>query len=118
MHAPANGRSGFSLVELVMSIALSSVVMAGGFAAMASAQRANHTVKQVTGMNHNLRVAMDLIVRDLIQAGQGLPAGMVVTVPSGPGALPILRPGPEGTNYTFDPAQPTISAVTVGAGLG
>lgn len=118
MHATANDRAGFSLVELVVSMGVSSLVMAGGFAAMTSAQRANHTVKQVTGMNNNLRVGMDLIVRDLIQAGQGLPSGMVVTVPSGPGALPIVRPGPAGESYTFDPAQPTISAVTVGAGLG
>lgn len=111
-------RRGFSLVELIMSMAVSSMVMAGVFSVMTSTQQANNTVKQVTAMNNNLRVAMDLIVRDLIQAGQGLPSGMVVTVPSGAGALPIARPGPVGENYTFDESLPTISAVTVGPGLG
>ncbi len=118
MQASRNDRLGFSLVELLVSMAVSSMVMAGVFSVMTSAQRANNSVKQVTSMNNNLRVAMDLLVRDLIQAGQGLPAGMVVTVPSGAGALPIVRPGPVGENYTFDPALPTISAVTVGPGLG
>jgi prepilin-type N-terminal cleavage/methylation domain-containing protein len=111
-------RRGFSLVELIVSMAVSATVMAGVFSVMVSTQRSNNTVKQVTSMNNNLRVAMDLLVRDLIQAGQGLPAGMVVTVPSGNGALPIVRPGPVGQNYTFDETMPTISAVTVGPGLG
>lgn len=118
MQSLSTDRRGFSLVELVVSMAVSSMVMAGVFAVMTGTQRANNTVKQVTTMNNNLRVAMDLLVRDLIQAGQGLPAGMVVTVPSGLGALPIPRPGPVGQNYTFDPTLPTISAVTVGPGLG
>lgn len=118
MQPSNNDRRGFSLVELLVSMALSSVVMTGVVTVMSAASRANNTVKQVTGMNNNLRVAMDLIVRDLIQAGQGLPAGMVVTVPSGAGALPIVRPGPIGSALTFDPALATLSAVTVGPGLG
>jgi prepilin-type N-terminal cleavage/methylation domain-containing protein len=118
MQGHRNDRHGFSLVELLVSMAVSSLVMTGVVSVMATASRANNTVKQVTGMNNNLRVAMDLIVRDLTQAGQGLPAGMVVTVPSGAGALPIVRPGPVGTALTFNPALATLSAVSVGPGLG
>lgn len=118
MQASHADRRGFSLVELLVSMAVSSMVMAGVFTVMTSTQQANNTVKQVTTMNNNLRVAMDLIVRDLIQAGQGLPAGMVVTIPSGASALPIPRPGPIGENYTFDDTLSTISAITVGRELG
>jgi hypothetical protein len=97
---------------------LMSAVLAGAFAALLEATRANESVRLVTGMNQHLRSGMDLIVRDLIQVGQGLPTGRVIAVPSGGGALPILRPGPAGTNYTFDPAATSLSAVTVGPGLG
>jgi prepilin-type N-terminal cleavage/methylation domain-containing protein len=118
MDFERHDRRGFSLVELLVSMAVTSLVMGGVFSVMTSATRAQNSVRHVTSMNNNLRVAMDLLVRDMIQAGQGLPSGMVVSVPSGAGALPIVRPGPIGSNLTFDPNLSTIGAVTVGPGLG
>ncbi len=115
---PGRGERGLSLVELVIGMALMALVLTGVFGAMTEAIRANETVKMSTAMNNNLRVAMDLLVRDMLQAGQGLPSGKVVSIPSGDGALPIVRPGPLGTNYTFDPESTTLPAVTVGAGMG
>lgn len=112
------GERGMSLIELIVSMGLMSVLMAGAFATMVEALRVNEAVRLTTGMNNNLRVAMDLLVRDLIQVGQGLPAGRVVAIASGDGADPIVRPGPAGENYTFDPDATTLPAVTVGAGLG
>ena len=117
-HVRDRGNTGMSLIELLIGMGIMSLVMGGVFSAMTEAMRANETVKLSTGMNNNLRVAMDLIVRDMIQAGQGLPAGKVVSVPSGAGALPILRPGPIGETYTFNPAATALPAVSVGAGLG
>lgn len=118
MQAPLTDNRGFSLTELLVSVAVTSLLMGGVFSAMMSATRANDSVRLVTGMNSNLRVAMDLVTRDLIQAGQGLPAGRTVSIPFGVGALPVVRPSRAGTAYTFDPALPTLSAVTVGPGLG
>ncbi len=89
MDFDRHDRRGFSLVELLVSMAVTSLVMGGVFSVMTSATRAQNSVRHVTNMNNNLRVAMDLLVRDMIQAGQGLPSGMVVSVPSGAGALPI-----------------------------
>jgi hypothetical protein len=37
----------------------------------------------MTGMNTSLRAGMDLIVRDLLQVGSGLPPGHVVTIANG-----------------------------------
>lgn len=115
---PRAGEHGMTVLELVVSMAIMSLVMAGVFGTMAQATRANEAVKLTTSMNNNLRVAIDLLVRDAIQAGQGLPAGKVVAIPSGPSALAVIRPGPIGTAYTFGPAAPSLPAVTVGAGAG
>ncbi len=112
------GDGGFSLLELVVSMGVMGLIMGGVFAVMVNGVNANEAVKLTTGMNNNLRIAMDLIVRDTIQVGQGLPEGRVIAIPSGLGALPINRPGPIGTAYTFDPAETTLPAVTAGVGLG
>jgi hypothetical protein len=61
---------------------------------------------------------MDLINRDLLQVGQGLPSGRVIDIPSGVGALAVRRPGPPGSNLTWPIGTTEISAVTPGPGLG
>ena len=45
---------------------------------------------------------MDLMVRDLLQVGQGLPAGRVILAAERRRLVPIQLPGPEGTNYQLD----------------
>jgi prepilin-type N-terminal cleavage/methylation domain-containing protein len=115
----AAGRErGFSLVELLMSVAISTVILGTTIAAMLNAVRANDTAVLVTGMNNNLRTAMDLVTRDLLQVGQGLPTGRIVSIPNGPGATAVRRPGPPDTNLTWALGTPDLSAVTPGPGLG
>ena len=116
---------GFSLVELVISMALMAVVLSGVFTVLVDATRANDTVRLSTQTNNNLRVAMDLLVRDVLQAGQGLPTGRVVGIPSGAGAVPVRRPGPlDPTNdpdtivAEFDSDNVALPAVTSGPDLG
>jgi hypothetical protein len=67
-------------------------------------------------MNNSLRGGMDLMIRDLLQAGSGLPKGHVILVPSG-GDL-IRRPGPPDTDYTNTEGDLNIAAVIPGAELG
>lgn len=110
--------TGFTLVELLVSMTITLLILAGTVVAMTNAMRASETAKSMTGMNSNLRVGMDMMARDFIQTGQGMPTGRVVSIPNGDGAVPILRPGPPGTVYTFDPASPVLSSVTSGPGLG
>jgi len=112
------GDAGFTLIELLITLVITLVVMGATLTAMVHAMRANESARAVTGMNNNLRNAMDLIVRDLIQVGQGLPTGRSVQVPAGAGAQPINRPGPVGANLTFDPDATELSAVTPGPDLG
>jgi prepilin-type N-terminal cleavage/methylation domain-containing protein len=115
----AAGRErGFSLVELLVSVAISTVILGTTIAAMLNAVRANDTAVLVTNMNNNLRTAMDLVTRDLLQVGQGLPTGRVVSIPNGPGATAVRRPGPPNTNLTWALGTTDLSAVTPGPGLG
>jgi prepilin-type N-terminal cleavage/methylation domain-containing protein len=115
----AAGRErGFSLVELLISVAISTVILGTTIAAMLNAVRANDTAVLVTNMNNNLRTAMDLVTRDLLQVGQGLPTGRIVSIPNGPGATAVRRPGPPGTNLTWALGTTDLSAVSPGPGLG
>ena len=116
---------GFSLVELVLSMGVMALVMTGVFSVLLDATRANDTVKMTTQTNNNLRVAMDLVVRDMLQAGQGLPTGRVVGIPSGPSALPVRRPGPFDPPASpntivdeFDDDLVALPALTSGPALG
>lgn len=116
---------GFSLTEMLVSLAVMSLVMTGVISAMLNATRANDTVKLSTQSNNNLRVAMDLMVRDMLQVGQGLPTGRVVGIPSGAGATAIRRPGPNDPAanpaaivLTFDPGLVALPALVSGPGLG
>lgn len=124
---------GFTLVELLVSLAITTVILGATMAAMSDAVKATDSATQITTLNNGLRTAMDLMIRDMMQVGQGLPAGRVVGLPNGNNANPIQLPGPPGTNYQFDgasfcPPDPNdaspdtaceqISAVIPGPGLG
>jgi hypothetical protein len=83
---------------------------------LSDALKANDLVVNVTTMNNGLRLAMDLMVRDLLQTGSGLSKGHVIQIPSG-GSL-VRRPGPPGTAYTRPATELAMPAVIPGAGLG
>ena len=94
------------------------VIMGTVMQTMSSAIRANQQTLLMTGMNANLRTGMDLMTRDLLQTGQGLPSGGVILIPSGAGSTQIKLPGPPGTNYKSVVGDIDMSAVTPGPGLG
>jgi prepilin-type N-terminal cleavage/methylation domain-containing protein len=126
MHKRLRSAAGYSLIEMMVVMGITSLVMAGVFSAMTQATRSYESAKLITGMNQDLRVAMDMMVRDLIQTGQGLPTGRQVGIPNGLGATPIRRPGPPANNTVVPnypgvgnfPAGSTLLAVTVGPDLG
>lgn len=123
---------GFTLVELLMAMAITTVILGAVMATMTDAVRATESATQVTNLNNGLRTAMDLMVRDMLQVGQGLPSGRSILVPNGTGSWPILLPGPEGSELylsgpSFCPPAPPddndtvceqIQAVIPGPGRG
>jgi prepilin-type N-terminal cleavage/methylation domain-containing protein len=124
---------GFTLVELMVSLAITTVILGATMAAMGDAVKATDSATQITTLNNGLRTATDLMIRDLMQAGQGLPAGRVIGLPNGNGSTTIQLPGPPGSNYQYDgasfcppdPNDPSpdtqceqLSAIIPGPGMG
>ncbi len=110
--------AGFSLPELLVATAITLVVTGGALAVFQDASRAAEGVRLRLATNDNVRIGLDLMTRDFIQVGQGLPNTKVVSMPSGTGATAVNRPGPPGAALTFDAAATEFSAVTPGDGLG
>lgn len=111
-----NNERGFSAAEVLIATALSLIVLAGAMGALNDAMSINEKTRLTVDLEQNLRAGTNLIVRDFIQVGWGIPTGGI-PIPSGGGSTAVVRPGPPGTSYTFAGAL-TISAVNPGAGLG
>lgn len=113
--------AGFSLIELLVAMAVTLIIVAATLGLFESALHTNESSQQLSNMNGNLRSAMNLMTRDLLQAGQGIPTGGVL-IPSGAGCNPVNRPVPVGTS-TFpygcgNPADSNLPALIPGNALG
>ncbi len=138
---PPGRQSGFTLVELLVTMSITTVILGATMSAMTHAINATDLAIQLTSMNNSLRTSMDVMVRDMLQVGQGLPSGNVVLIPTLAGSTPIRLPSPNPnpaiTNYlgavginpsvlpklsTTPPlaggGPPSLSAVLPGPGLG
>src|SRR5216110_1378285 len=109
---------GFTLVELMIAMGITLLILGGALTAFMSAMAINDTAALVSDASQNLRAGTNLLVRDLLQAGRGLPIGGI-PIPSGAGSTALLRPGPLGSALTFDNVTATtLSALVPGPALG
>ena len=60
---------GFTLVELMIAVIITAVIVAAALTTVVSSNRANHVNSQVADTQQNVRVAMDLISKDIRLAG-------------------------------------------------
>jgi prepilin-type N-terminal cleavage/methylation domain-containing protein len=110
--------AGFTLIELMVALSITVVILGTALGTFSNAVSLNETATLVADANQNLRAGTNMLVRDLMQAGRGIDTGGI-PIPCGPGALPILRPGPPGTSLTFDnTTATTLPAVITGHRLG
>ena len=112
------GTAGFTLIELLISMGITVAILGATMAAMSSAVKANQTALLMTSMNNNLRTGMDLMIRDMLQVGQGLPTGGVILTPVGAPFVQINLPGPPGSALKNVVGDTDIAAVQPGPGLG
>lgn len=108
----SSDQRGFSLPELLIALLITLVVMGGTMMAFKDAVGLSRASQQRIDLDDNMRVALDLLVRDFISIGDGLPNGKILPVPNGAGAKLINRPGP--SLGTFPAGTSDFSAVMPG----
>jgi prepilin-type N-terminal cleavage/methylation domain-containing protein len=67
--------SGFTLVEVMIAMAVTMIVLAAAVLMFRDSTKANNNVTQSSDMSDNVRAGLNLVVQDLIQAGTGIPTG-------------------------------------------
>jgi type II secretory pathway pseudopilin PulG len=110
--------AGFSLIEVIVAIALTTLVMSVALTGLSDVIKGNELVATVGQINGALRSGTDLMVRDFLQAGSGLPSSHAIAIPSGGGAVPVRLPGPPGTAWTVPAGTLVLPAVMPRAGQG
>ncbi len=60
-------KSGFTLVELIIGMAVTMVALAAAVLMFRDSTKANTNVTQTSDMSDNMRAGLNLIVQDLIQ---------------------------------------------------
>ena len=67
---------GFTVVELLLAMAMMLAIMASGLALAQPAQAALHVQLESIDVTQRLRAAVDSLTRDILMAGSGLPPGV------------------------------------------
>ena len=64
---------GFTLIEVLISIFITLIVMASVFALLTRGQRSFQREPEIADLQQNARNVLDMVSRDILQAGAGLP---------------------------------------------
>lgn len=117
--------TGFTLIELMIGMAVTMILLYAAVLAFRDASRTNQVVTQSADMTDNLRTGLSMIQTDLEQAGAGIPTGGIPipftsnnssTNPCGT-TPPPNRPVLNGKT-TFPPCNSTFPGVEPGQALG
>ena len=92
-------KRGFSLVELMVAMAITMIVMGAALMMFVKATDTNDMTSQMTEMQANARVAANLISSDLSQAGTGLPWGGISLPSQGGAAAEVFATDSSGAAY-------------------
>jgi prepilin-type N-terminal cleavage/methylation domain-containing protein len=106
-------QKGFSLIELMVSMGIVVTVVGIATGTLMQAEHATTAVAYMANTQENLRAGMHFMVRDLMQAGEGIPQGGISLPYTGTPA--ISRPG---TATTFPVAYTNLPAIAPGYQAG
>jgi len=105
-----NRQTGFTLLEVTVASGLMVLIMAACLSTLNSGIKATEAVGLLADTQENLRAGMNYIVRDLTQAGEGIPQGGIPITPN-----KVIWPG---TGGKFPAAWSTIPPIAPGYQLG
>jgi prepilin-type N-terminal cleavage/methylation domain-containing protein len=109
-------QAGFTLIEVLTSVALITIVMAATLSTLTTAVNTAQGITMMADTQENLRAGMNYISRDLIQAGEGIPQNGL-TIPNNGTTSVVNRPGPNAA-ATFPTSWTALPAVIPGYQLG
>ncbi len=101
------GESGFSLLELMISMVIFLIISASVWGVMKAAQQSRSAVTEEVQLSKNVRIGLNLIARDAFNAGFGYPAASTVILPDNRIANALGVPADSDT--TRDTVPPVIS---------
>jgi prepilin-type N-terminal cleavage/methylation domain-containing protein len=113
-------QNGFSLVELMVAVTIVLLILGATLSALTSALNATQAITLMADTQENLRAGMNYMVRDFLQAGEGVPQGGI-TIPNSGGTSAVNRPGPgtPATSFgTFSTSWTALPAVIPGYEIG
>ncbi|MGB6845669.1 MAG: prepilin-type N-terminal cleavage/methylation domain-containing protein [Candidatus Acidiferrales bacterium] len=119
-------QAGFSVIELMVATAILVIAVAATLSMLTQAIHANQGVTLMADTQENLRAAMNYMVRDILQAGDGIPQGGI-TIPNTGITEPTNAAPPNGQSSVNRPGLPALTfptsyialpAITPGPGLG
>jgi len=74
MKTPDRGQAGFSLVEMMVAVVITTIVAGAIYGLLADSQTGFRREPERTDRQQNIRAAMDAIMRDVANAASGMPA--------------------------------------------
>jgi hypothetical protein len=109
--------AGFTVSEALIATVLTLLIVSGAMSAFTTSVALGDTARLISSTNQGMQAALSLMVRDFLQAGQGVPRGGI-PMPTGAGVAPIVRPAPAGVALTYPAAWVGLPAVEPGGSLG
>src|SRR5580658_3583180 len=102
-------QKGFSLIELLVAMAILLIVVSVATTAIIQAQHVSEAVALEANVQENLRAGMHFLVRDLTQAGEGIPAAGISIPNTAAGVSNIVRPGTPAASIFENAAVPATT---------
>lgn len=107
IRAGRAGEQGFSLLELLVSMAIFLIISAAVWGLLRTAQQSRATVTEQTQLAKNVRISLNLISRDAYNAGYAYPAASTVVLPDN--RISTRLGIPNDYNSTRDTVPPIIA---------
>jgi len=105
--------NGFTLIEMMVAMFIMIAVVAAATGAIIQAQHVSEAVALEGNVQENLRAGMHFIVRDLTQAGEGVPAAGISIPNTAGGVSNVVRPGTPAASIFEDASVPANTYTTL-----